>query len=446
MVGLVAGCTTPQSTRPQAPGDTNPEAVAQAPATQPAQPATSSSAYASNTVVGQKARELELDTDRLEQATADHISAHSEVTAERAQLSSEYFTQVAQINSRLEAGTTPGNPELVAEWQNARRALSSLDAAAARLTDISSKFTDDTAQATYLSQTVRAAFTLRGAVDADHAVLRSVAGRVASTSAGLEQTLGQVLDELNRQNEMLAVEHRNLTTLARAIEVGQLLGSNLGLRAGPLPGWTSQPLPTPPAAAGAPARLHRSGVPVGKPATEDGTKPPRSRHHGKRLTTHNNAATATPAPDTSAPSGTADGAATPDNPPPAPAPPAATPSHRRTGHSHAVHHVPAAAIKGKPLIVIPVATTDDSYQRQLYSAVSAALESSPTVKFLVVAASPGNHNRGQAVLDAAKAQHQAEDVARSLVAFGLPQNRVLTVATSAPATAQGEIRVFAKPE
>jgi hypothetical protein len=433
MVGLVAGCATPQGTARQASGDSNAGTAADAPVDTRASYASPSVGPASNTIVGQKARELERDTDRLEQATADHTSAHSGITAGRAQLSSEYFTQVAQINSRLEAGTTPGNPELVAEWQSARTALNGLDGAAAQLTDISTKFTDDTAQATYLAQSIRAAFTLRGAVDADHAALRRLAGRVASAGATLEQTLGTVLDELNRQNEMLAVEHRNLITLSRAIEVGQLLGNNLGITAGPLPSWTTQLPPAPPRT-GAPTRLHRSGVPLGKPAAGEHPSKRHGTGHRKPATMHNGGTLLTPLDPTAAPPTVTDA--------PEGAPSAKPQRHPR--HGGHPRYVTPISIKGRPLIVIPVATGDDSYQRQLYTAVSGALETAPSVKFLVVAAAPGNHSRGQAVLDAAKAQHQADDIVRSLVAFGLPQNRVQTVSTTAPADSVGEIKVFAK--
>jgi len=447
MVGLVAGCTTPQGSGRPTSGDSSvPDSAPAQSAMAVSSSSSSSVGTVSNTAVGQKARELQAETDRLEAATAEHTTAHNEVTSERAQLSQQYFTQVAQINSRLEAGTTPGNPELVAQWQGARTSLSNLDSAAAQLTDISTKFTDDTAQATYLSQSIRAAFTLRGAVDADHAALRKLAGRVASTGAALEQTLGTVLDELNRQNEMLAVEHRNLVTLARAVDVGQLLGSNLGIAAGPLPRWTTTPPPAPPklsqpgpvggggSSVGAPARLHQSGVALPAPGEQPAR---RSRHHGK------------PTPDTTtapvtSPDGTVAPADSSVSPPPtemAPGTPAKPSRHATRIHTHLVA---AASIKGRPLIVIPVASEDDSYQRQLYTAVSGALETAPASKFLVVAATPRSHNRGQAVLDAAKAQRQAEDIARSLVAFGLPMARIQTVTTTGPVDSVGEIKVFAK--
>jgi hypothetical protein len=438
LVGLVAGCTMPQGAPPAENGESSSSANAQAPVDTSPSVASFGVPGTPTTAVGERARNLERDVDRLEVNSVDHARIHGEIATRRTQLSSDYFTHVAQINSRLEAGTTPGNPELVAEWLRARSALTNLDLAASQLSDISTKFTDDTAQATYLEQSIRAAFGLRGAVDADHALLRKLSGRVASAGAMLEQTLSAVLDELNRQNEMLSVEHRNLTTLSRAVDVGQLLGSNLGINAGPAPSWTvpaPPPAPAPPANSTAPQRLHgHRNSDAGKGAAPGTAKPSKksATASGKAASAHGVVTPTEPKMATAAPDGTGKG------------------KHAKgKGKRHhfvrskSVGHSAKQAQNRTPLITIPV-DTSDSYQRQLYSAVAAALDRTPNVTFEVVAAAPSNQSRGKSVLNASKAQHQADEVVRSLVAFGLPQTRVTTTTTTATGTVQGEIRVFAK--
>jgi hypothetical protein len=224
--------------------------------------------------------------------------------------------------------------------------------------------------------------SLRGAIDADRAELIKQSSRVSAISSSLELSLGLMLDDLNRQNEMLLVEHRNLATLAHAIEVGQLLGGNLALKMAALPGWTVPPPPAPP--------------------------------HHRPTALSDNGHTATPA-QTAAPS------------------PDATPAKAHKPHHHAVPTGEVSPAKTyfhhhKPLIVVRV-SDDASYEHALYSAVSSVLSKRPEARFVVEASVQHNQNHTRAVLDASTAQRQADAVVRSLTAFGLPQTRVITANT-----------------
>jgi hypothetical protein len=394
LIGLLAGCTVPQphSAGPDAGVVQNPPlalAVAADADTPPAAPAFTVSVPA--TSVGARAVQLGQEVDQLDVSAGLCGVTASDIKAQRTGLSTDYFGRIAQINAHLEAGTTAGNPELIAAWQAARGSLGSLDREAARLSDLVTSCTDDDAKATYLVQSIRAAMSLRGAVDADRAELIKHSSRVSAISSSLELTLGLMLDDLNRQNEMLLVEHRNLATLAHAIDVGQLLGGNLALKTTTLPGWTVPPPPSPPA-------HHR-------PTALSGNDHP------------------------SAPAQTA---------------PDATPAKARKPHHHGVPTsagLPAKAYfhHHKPLIVVRV-NDDASYEHALYSAVSGVLSKRPEARFVVEASVQHNPNHTRAVLDASSAQRQADAVVRSLTAFGLPQTRVITANTVTGT--DGVVRVY----
>jgi hypothetical protein len=407
LIGLLAGCTVPQphSAEPDAGVVQNPPTTL-AVTTESAPPPAPPSAV-SATTVGARAAQLDKEVDQLDvQAGLCGVTA-SDIKAQRTELSTDYFTRVAQINARLQAGTTAGNPELTAAWQAARGSLGGLDREAARLTDLVTTCTDDDAQATYLTQSIRAAMSLRGAVDADHAELIKHSGRVTAIAASLELTLGLMLDDLNRQNEMLLVEHRNLTTLAHAIDVGQLLGGNLALKMGALPSWTA-PNPAPVAPHHHPTALSNSTQSA--PTKADAAASHHEAAHG--------GATAGAAHSTKARKQHRHVAPTNQ------APPAKTSFH---------HH--------KPLIVVPL-TADASYEHALYAAVSSVLSKQPEARFLVEASVQRNPNHTRAVLDASVAQRQADAVVRSLTAFGLPQTRVVTMNTVTGT--DGAIRVYAQ--
>jgi len=395
LIGLLAGCAVPPAdsagTGPAA--AQTPEAPGSAPIVSGGSPGPAEFGLAgtSATSVGARAAQLGREVDRLDASAGSCSVTQADIKTQRGQLSTDYFTRVAQINAHLQAGTTAGNPELVAAWQGARGALDSLDREAARLGDLVTACTDDTAQATYLTESIRAAMSLRGAVDADRAELVRQSGRVGSISSTLDLTLDLMLDDLNRQNEMLLVEHRNLTTLAHAIDVGQVLGGNLALRATPLPSWTA------PVRSMAPPPLH---------------------HHPRHPA-------ASPPPESAPADGTA-----PATPSPADAAPPPKP-HKR--HHHTAQGSEPQPILGhyhhhRTVMVIPLGT-DGSYEHALYSAVSTVLAKQPDARFVVEPAVQRNPNRGRAVLDASAAYREADAVARSLAAFGLPQARVSTTNT-----------------
>jgi hypothetical protein len=351
---------------------------------------------AASTPVGMRAAELGRQVDQLDTSAGLCGVTGADIKAQRTQISTEYFTRVAQIDARLEAGTTAGNPELAASWKEARGSLDSLDREAMRLGDLVTSCTDDTAEALYLAQSIRAAMSLRGAVEADRVELIKQSGRVASISSGLELTLGVLLDDLNRQNEMLMVEHRNLTTLAHAIDVGQVLGSNLALKTTSLPSWT---------------------------APVQGAEPVPLHHHATERSSKSHAALAPVQSDA-----TSVASATPATP--------ADPASRPKTHTHR-HHLVQDHPSQQPqawfhhhraLIVVPL-DGDAGYEHALYSAVNTVLSKRPDARFVVEGSVQRNPNRSLAVLDASLAQRQTDAVARSLAAFGLPETRVTTMNT-----------------
>jgi hypothetical protein len=402
LIGLLAGCVVPPSNSAGPASAPSPRAMAPqaAPDESTAGPGPVADSAPPTTSVGARAAQLGEEIDRLDTSAGLCGVTEADIKAQRGQLSTDYFTRVALINARLQAGTTAGNPELVSSWQAARGGLDRLDHEAARLTDLVTSCTDDTAQAGYLTQSIKAAMNLRGSVDADRAELIKQSGRVGSISSTLELTLDLMLDDLNRQNEMLLVEHRNLTTLAHAIDVGQLLGGNLALRTTTPPNWT---MPAPPA--GTPVPLHHRPVadlvkphrPV-ETANSESASPARPHMAKQHKREHRSGQSASPQPT--------------------------------AFHSHA----------RQPLIVIPLGS-DPNYEHALYNAVSGVLSKQPEASFVVEAAVQHDANRGRAVLGSHSAQRRADAVVRSLTAFGLPQARVITTSTK---LGPGGIRVYAQ--
>jgi hypothetical protein len=221
----------------------------------------------SNTVVGVKVQSLRADLGQLQGNLARH---NSELIATRQSIgstSSSYFGTIAQINSRLQAGTTPGNPELVARWGQAQSMLDQMNTGVARLNGISNEVAGDSSAGNYLLNQIRAAYNLQGGVDSDRDQLKQLEGQTTASLAQAAQLLNTLSDEIARQSASVAGERNNLITLSLAIQNGQLYGPSLANRqfATAAAGAPNRAASAPRAAAPAPSRVAAAPGPSDRP-------------------------------------------------------------------------------------------------------------------------------------------------------------------------------------
>lgn len=202
--------------------------VAQAaPAPQPQAAPANTPGSPTGTFVSQKIGQLRGELVRLQGQISSHNSDLQQNRAAMIQQSRTYHQIVAAVNARLQVGTTPGNPELVAQWTQAQQELDKLDASIARLNQLTNATGGDASMATYLLDSTRAAYALSGAVDEDHRQLAILEDEINRTVVLIERLLNELSEDLSRQNNYLAGERRNLQLLAVAVKNGELYGPSL---------------------------------------------------------------------------------------------------------------------------------------------------------------------------------------------------------------------------
>jgi hypothetical protein len=219
---------------------------------------TAAPAATGTTFVGLKVQSLRADLGQLQGNIARHNAELISARQSLASTSSSYFSVIALINSRLQAGTTPGNPQLVAQWGQAQSTLDQMNTGVARLNSISNEVASDSSFGNYLLNAIRAAYSLQGGVDSDRDQLKLLESQTTSSLAQVDQLLNALSDDITRQSGYVAGERNNLVTLALAIQNGQLYGPSLANRqfvtsAAPPPVATSRPAPAPAPRAAAPA-------------------------------------------------------------------------------------------------------------------------------------------------------------------------------------------------
>ncbi|HUH83662.1 MAG TPA: hypothetical protein VLX85_03580 [Stellaceae bacterium] len=182
------------------------------------------------TYVGAKVVALRGDLQRLQDNINHQNSDLQQLRQQMGQDASGYYTLVGGINSRLQIGTTPGNPELINQWNQAQGALDRMSDEIARLNSLSNVVASDSSVAAYLLDSVRAAYSLQGAVDEDHRQLRQLEGDVNGTIPQIDRLLGSLSEDISRQSVYVSNERQSLVALSLAIKNGELYGQGNTVR------------------------------------------------------------------------------------------------------------------------------------------------------------------------------------------------------------------------
>jgi hypothetical protein len=224
---------------PPSPAESNPQPTLN-PALNPRPPALGTNSFnatpvtpgsPTGTYVGAKVQSLRGDLQRLQDNINRHNSDLQQLRQGMAQDAANYYGLVGTINSRLQVGTTPGNPELGAQWNQAQAALDRMADDVAKLNSLSNQSAADSSLAAYILESVKAAYGLQGAVDEDHRQLRLLESDVNRTVVLIDRLLNAISDDISRQSNYVSNERSNLVTLSLAIKNGELYGQSLSNRA-----------------------------------------------------------------------------------------------------------------------------------------------------------------------------------------------------------------------
>ena len=199
------------------------------------------------TFVGQKVQELRGDLDELKRQISDHNQRLQELRGETRSAARTYHNNVARINTRLQLGTTPGNPELVEMWNQARQRLGTVEQTVNGMNQLSTQVSSTARLASYLLESVQAAYGLSGAVEKDHEQLAVLEDSTNRTVVLIDRLANELSSDIARQNSYLQRERANLSTLSLAIKNGEFYGDSLSNQA-----YGS---PTPPSRAGGSERV-----------------------------------------------------------------------------------------------------------------------------------------------------------------------------------------------
>ena len=179
------------------------------------------------TAVNKTIQSLRAQVAGLQQKIAGNSARLGDLRNQGAGAAGSYQEAKAHITTRLQVGTTRGNPELVAEWNTAQGQLDALSANVNALNALGTDVTNDSSTAHFALDQIGATFNVSGAVDEDHRQLQLLEDETSQTIVMIDRLLKEVSDGLQRQTAYVATERANLTTLASAIKSGDFYGGGV---------------------------------------------------------------------------------------------------------------------------------------------------------------------------------------------------------------------------
>jgi len=361
------------------------------------------------TFVGQRTQELANDIIKVRSVVETRADTLDDIRRAAANSAVTYHSSTAAIEARLQSGTTPGNPILLRQWDEAQANLDQMNSSVSRLNTLSTEVSADGSMVGYLLGSVKAAFELNGAVDEDHDNLKVLQDVVAAHAVSIERMKTEISADLLRLNSYVNTERSNLQTLAFSIDRGEYLGNNL----------QNRPVTATPASftAAGPMAVPVPAVQKSSIASEPAFDP------------YARTGVATGTADTSFGVLPADSAIA--------ASPYAAPQTQN------LTELPPSE-DNKTLALIRFSKENVAYEKQLYDAVANALDQMPAAVFTVVAVAPGHGNSAEVAARAAEAQRYADGVKRSLISMGLPPARIAMSATGSSEAAVPEVRVLVR--
>lgn len=209
--------------------------IVEQPVTQSSAPAVSNQVVdpgqSSGTFVGDKITAMYADLGKLQQEVGKLDQRAANLRSMSMTGTDHYHGLLGQITARLQRGSTPGNPVLVSQWNEAQVQLETVAETIPQMTKLSNDAADQAAFGQYLLSSVQATYGLSGAVEEDHVRLQKLEDEVHQTLVEIDRLMSEVSQDINRQNVYVNNERQNMTTLSLAIKNGELYGSSLATRA-----------------------------------------------------------------------------------------------------------------------------------------------------------------------------------------------------------------------
>jgi ribosomal protein L17 len=174
--------------------------------------------------VGQKVQTIRTDLQAVEAELASETQRFDALKLAAAQAAQTYHESTSHIALRLQVGTTPANPELVDDWNQAQGALDTLSQTIDGLNALTTTIQSNAAHAQNDRDAIKAASATSGGVDDDRTQLAKLQAETDQTLSAIDRLNADVSQEARRQGGYLSSERAGQVALQAAITSGDASG------------------------------------------------------------------------------------------------------------------------------------------------------------------------------------------------------------------------------
>ena len=176
------------------------------------------------TFVGGKINQFRSDLSSIQNAISSHNNDYLRFKDLVDEQTSVYQGLSSAIRSRLQIGTTPGNPILVGQWNDAQRALEDIQNNVTNLQIVNNRVTADAALIEHLSNAIDSSFFISGAIDEDHNQLKVLKDDVQRTAVLYDRLMNELESKISREIQVLNDERQYMKNIAEDVEIGKFGG------------------------------------------------------------------------------------------------------------------------------------------------------------------------------------------------------------------------------
>ncbi|MAI84029.1 MAG: hypothetical protein CMM91_03740 [Rickettsiales bacterium] len=177
------------------------------------------------TFVGGKINQFRSDLSSIQNAISSHNNDYLRFKDLVDEQTTVYQGLSSAIRSRLQIGTTPGNPILVGQWNDAQRSLEDIQNNVNNLQIVNNRVTADFALIGHLQKAISSSFFISGAIDEDHNQLKVLRDDVERTKVLYDRLMNDLEGRISREISILNDERNYMKNLAGDVEVGKFGGS-----------------------------------------------------------------------------------------------------------------------------------------------------------------------------------------------------------------------------
>ncbi len=173
------------------------------------------------TFVGGKINQFRSDLSSIQNAISSHNNDYLRFKDLVDEQTTVYQGLSSAIRSRLQIGTTPGNPILVGQWNDAQRSLEDIQNNVNNLQIVNNRVTADFALIGHLQKAISSSFFISGAIDEDHNQLKVLRDDVERTKVLYDRLMNDLEGRISREISILNDERNYMKNLAGDVEVGK---------------------------------------------------------------------------------------------------------------------------------------------------------------------------------------------------------------------------------